>query len=58
MIYEFRTYDLKPRSVPEFEKRSGAKLKEGRLDYSTLFGFWYTEAGPLNQVCTCGHTKT
>ena len=50
MIYEFRTYDLKPRSVPEFEKRSAAKIKEGRRSYSELFGFWYTEAGPLNQV--------
>ena len=50
MIYEFRTYDLKPRAVPEFEKRSAEKIKEGRLDHSDLFGFWYTEAGPLNQV--------
>ncbi len=50
MIYEFRTYDLKPRSVPEFERRSAEKIKEGRQDYSQLFGFWYTEAGPLNQV--------
>ncbi len=50
MIYEFRTYDLKPRSVPEFERRSAEKWKEGRGSYSDLFGFWYTEAGPLNQV--------
>ena len=50
MIYEFRTYDLKPRAVPEFERRSAEKIKEGRLDHSDLFGFWYTEAGPLNQV--------
>ncbi len=50
MIYEFRTYDLKPRSVPEFEKRAAEKMEEGRQDYSQLFGFWYTEAGPLNQV--------
>ena len=50
MIYEFRTYDLQPRMVPEFEKRAAEKIKEGRQDYSQLFGFWYTEAGPLNQV--------
>ena len=50
MIYEFRTYDLQPRTVPEFEKRAAEKIKEGRRDYSQLFGFWYTEAGPLNQV--------
>ena len=29
MIYEFRTYDLKPRSVPMFEERAAAKIKEG-----------------------------
>lgn len=50
MIYEIRTYDLKPRSVPEFERRTAEKLKEGRETYSPLFGFWHTEAGPLNQV--------
>ncbi len=50
MIYEIRTYDLKPRSVPEFERRTVEKLEEGRETYSSLFGFWYTEAGPLNQV--------
>ena len=50
MIYEIRTYDLKPRSVPEFERRVAEKFKEGRETYSPLFGFWNTEAGPLNQV--------
>ena len=49
MIYEIRTYDLKPRSIPEFEKRTGEKLP-GRLEYSKLGGFWHTEIGPLNQV--------
>ena len=50
MIYEFRTYDLHPRTVPDFEKGVAEKLKEGRLDRSPLFGWWQTEAGPLNQV--------
>ena len=50
MIYEFRTYDLKVRSVPEFEARAAAKIKEGRQDYSQLFGFWFSEVGPINQV--------
>lgn len=50
MIYEIRTYDLKPRSLPEFLKRNEEKLQQGRLNYSQLFGFWYTEIGPLNQV--------
>ncbi|MGE3539522.1 MAG: NIPSNAP family protein [Candidatus Tectimicrobiota bacterium] len=49
MIYEFRTYDLKPRTVPEFERAFGEKLPE-RLKYSPLGGLWHTEAGPLNQV--------
>ena len=49
MIYEFRTYDLKPRGVPEFERAFGEKLPE-RTPYSPLGGLWHTEAGPLNQV--------
>ena len=49
MIYEIRTYDLEPRSIPEFESRVAEKLP-GRLEYSKLGGFWHTEVGPLNQV--------
>ena len=49
MIHEIRTYDLKPRSVPEFERRT-AEMVQGRLKYSALGGFWSTEVGPLNQV--------
>jgi hypothetical protein len=49
MIYEFRTYDLKPRSVEEFEKRFGDAY-EKRKRHSELAAFWHTEVGPLNQV--------
>ena len=49
MIYEIRTYDLKWRAVPEFGRRTAEKLP-GRLEYSSLWGFWHTEVGPLNQV--------
>ena len=49
MIYEFRTYTLHPRTVPEFLKRFGDAL-EPRLKLSKLAAFWYTEIGPLNQV--------
>lgn len=49
MIYEMRTYDLKPRSVPEVEKRTAEKI-QGRVKYSPLGGFWHTEVGPLNQI--------
>ena len=49
MIYEIRTYNLKPRGVAEFE----ARFAEGyttREKYSKLGGMWHTEIGPLNQV--------
>jgi hypothetical protein len=49
MIYEFRTYTLQPRTLPEFLKRFGDAL-EARLQLSKFAAFWYTEIGPLNQV--------
>ena len=49
MIYEIRTYDLKPRSLPEYERRTAEKIGN-RVKYSQLGGFWRTEIGPLNQV--------
>lgn len=49
MIYEFRTYTLHPRTLPEFIKRWTEAL-EPRLKLSPLAAFWYTEIGPLNQV--------
>ena len=49
MIYEVRTYDLKPRSLPEVEKRFG-EAYEYRKKYSPLAAFWHTEIGPLNQI--------
>lgn len=49
MIYEVRTYDLKPHSVPEVEKRFG-EAYEKRKNYSELAAFWHTEIGPLNQI--------
>lgn len=49
MIYEVRTYDLKPHSVPEVEKRFG-EAYEYRKKLSPLAAFWHTEIGPLNQI--------
>jgi hypothetical protein len=49
MIYEFRTYDLKPQSQGEVEKRFG-EAYEKRKKYSELAAFWHTEIGPLNQI--------
>lgn len=49
MIYEIRTYNLKPGLVPEYEKRL-ADAMEARAKYSQLYGVWHTEIGPLNQM--------
>lgn len=49
MIYEVRTYDLLPQSVPEVEKRFG-EAYEYRKKVSPLAAFFHTEIGPLNQV--------
>lgn len=49
MIYEIRTYQLKPGSLAEVEKRFGAGY-ESRKKYSPLAAFWHTEIGPLNEI--------
>jgi hypothetical protein len=49
MIYEVRTYRLKPGSVPEVEKRFAEALPY-REKYSKLGALWHTEIGPLNQI--------
>lgn len=49
MIYEFRTYRLVPRSVPDVERIFG-EAYEHRKQYSELTAFWHTEIGPLNEV--------
>ena len=49
MIYEVRTYTLKPGSVAEAEKRFGEAIP-ARDKHSKLGAFWHTEVGPLNQI--------
>ena len=49
MIYEIRSYRLKPGSVAEVEKRFG-EAYESRKKHSELTGFFHTEVGPLNQI--------
>ena len=49
MIYEVRTYTLRPGTVAEFEERFAARLSL-REQHSKLGAFWHTEFGPLNQV--------
>jgi hypothetical protein len=49
MIYEVRTYTLRPGAVGEFETRF-AKRQPLREKHSKLGAFWHTEVGALNQV--------
>lgn len=49
MIYEVRTYTLKPGSTPEIEKR-WAEALPARQKLSPLVAFFKTEIGPLNQI--------
>jgi hypothetical protein len=49
MIYEVRTYRLKPGTVGECEKRFAEALPY-REKFSPLGAFWHTELGPLNQI--------
>ena len=49
MIYEVRTYTLRPGTLAEFEERYAKRLPS-RERHSKLGAFWHTEFGPLNQV--------
>jgi hypothetical protein len=49
MIFEIRTYRLKPGSLAEVEKRFG-EAYEIRKKHSELAAFWHTEIGPLNEI--------
>ena len=51
MIYELRTYTVKPGTAPLVAKNSGTVARDIRGDnYGKLEGYWLTEVGPLNQV--------
>ena len=49
MIYEIRTYDLKPRATPPAEEAFAEALPH-REKYSPIAAFWHTEIGALNQI--------
>jgi hypothetical protein len=49
MIFEMRTYTLKPGSLPEVEERWAAAVP-ARQKLSRLAGFWHTEVGDLNRI--------
>ena len=49
MIIEVRTYQLRPGTLAEAEKRFGEALP-AREKHSKLAAFWHTEVGALNQI--------
>ena len=51
MIYELRTYTLRPGMQPVVAKNAGTVARDIRGDdYGKLEGYWLTEHGALNQV--------
>jgi NIPSNAP len=51
MIYELRTYQLVVGGLPDYLEVARTKILPGVAEYGLKpVGFWYTEAGDLNQV--------
>jgi NIPSNAP len=51
MIYELRTYTVKPGMLGDMVKAASIVSRDIRKDdYGKLEGYWSTEIGPLNQV--------
>jgi hypothetical protein len=50
MIYELRTYAVKPGLLNEYLAFFRDVGMPVRAPHNNLIGFWYTEIGPLNQV--------
>lgn len=50
MIYEVRTYRLKPQMIPGFIEAFGEAYENGRKQLSELAAFFTSEVGPLNEV--------
>jgi len=51
MLYELRTYTLKPGAVGDMVKAASTVSHDIRKnDFGKLEGYWFTEIGPLNQV--------
>jgi hypothetical protein len=51
MIYELRTYTVKPGTVGEMVKAASEVSTDIRgNNFGKLEGYWFTEIGPLNQV--------
>jgi hypothetical protein len=51
MIYELRTYTVKPGAIGDMVKAASTVSRDIRGDnFGKLEGYWFTEIGPLNQV--------
>jgi hypothetical protein len=51
MIYELRTYTVKPGTLGDIVKAASTVSRDVRGDnFGKLEGYWFTEIGPLNQV--------
>ena len=51
MIYELRTYTVKPGTLGDMVKAASTISRDIRKDnFGKLEGYWSTEIGPLNQV--------
>jgi hypothetical protein len=51
LIYDMRTYDLKPGSVPEYMSAVEEVALKIRQDYGIkLAGWYYTDIGRLNRI--------
>ncbi|MDR3490134.1 MAG: NIPSNAP family protein [Bradyrhizobium sp.] len=51
MLYELRTYTVKPGSLGDMVKAASTLARDIRKDdYGKLEGYWLTDIGPLNQV--------
>jgi hypothetical protein len=51
MLYELRTYTVRPGTLGDIVKAASTVARDVRKDdYGKLEGYWQTEIGPLNQV--------
>ncbi|WP_394831468.1 NIPSNAP family protein [Pendulispora rubella] len=50
MVYELRTYDVKPGLLDDYLRLFNEVGMPVRKNYGTLVGFWSSEFGALNRV--------
>ena len=59
MIYELRTYTVKPGTLGDMVKAASTVARDIRKDdYGKLEGYWSTEIGPSIRSCICGATSS